>query len=69
MKKHVDGEKAALVSDGWSNLHNEPVIATCLQVKGKTFFLDSQGTGAMTKDADNCKALTQQKTWRRCGQP
>lgn len=32
----------------------------CIQVEGKTFFLDGADNGAMTKDSNNCKTLTQE---------
>ena len=58
MLEAVSGKTATLVEDGWSNIHNEPVIASCLQVGKEVYFLDSHDTGAMTKSAENCKALS-----------
>ena len=57
MKKEINGKAATLVQDGWSNVHNDPIVATCLQVDGQSFFLDSVDTGSMSKTADNCKKL------------
>lgn len=57
MKEAVSGKTATLVEDGWSNIHNEPVIASCLQVENSVYFLDSHDTGSMTKSAENCKVL------------
>ena len=53
-------DNATLVQDGWSNIHNEPVIATCLLVNDKSYLLDSVATGTMTKSSDDCKELCQQ---------
>ena len=44
----MSGKKANLVEDGWSNIHNESVIASCLQVRNSVYFLDSHDTGSMT---------------------
>ncbi len=41
MKSQLDGKIVTLVEDGWSNIHNEPVVATCLTVNGKSYFLDA----------------------------
>lgn len=57
MGAELQGKSATLVQDGWSNIHNEPVIATCLQVENKSFLLDSYDCGSMAKTADNCKEL------------
>ena len=60
MKKKIDGKSGTLIEDGWSNVHNEPVVATCLQVGSKVYFLDSHDTGSMPKTVDNGKELTTQ---------
>lgn len=57
MKDDIDGKSGTLVQDGWSNIHNEPVVASCLHVNNKVYLLDCHDTGAMTKSADNCKNL------------
>lgn len=59
MKSEISGKAGTLVEDGWSTVHNEPVIASCLVVEGKPYFLDSHDTGTMTKTAVNCKNLAQ----------
>lgn len=59
MKKEISGKDATLVQDGWSTVHNEPVIASCLVVDEKEYYLDSHDTGTMTKTGDNCKDLAQ----------
>lgn len=57
MKREISGKDATLIQDGWSTVHNEPVIASCLLVEGNEYYLDSHDTGTMTKSADNCKNL------------
>ena len=52
MKQQIAGKSGTLIQDGWSNVHNDPIVATSLQVEGKTFFLDSVDTGAMTKNGN-----------------
>ena len=38
MKTAISGKTATYIENGWSNIHNEPVIASCLQVEGKKYF-------------------------------
>lgn len=57
MMVHLQGKTVTLVEDGWSNLHNEPVVARCLSVEGKSFYLDADETTTMPKTADNCAKL------------
>jgi len=51
----VSGETATLVQVGWSNIHNEPIVASCLQVDNKSFQLDSCDTGSMTKSVKTAR--------------
>ena len=46
-----------LSQDGWSNIHREPIIATCLHVIGKTILHDAVDVGDTTKDAEYCAQL------------
>jgi len=59
MRAALNGKVVTLVQDGWSNCHNEPIVASCLQEGSKSYFLDSHDTGSMTKSAENCKKLAQ----------
>lgn len=60
MKLELDGKTVTLVEDGWSNIHNDPVVATCITTaNGQSFFLDAHDTGAMQKTAENCKQQVQ----------
>ena len=51
------GKYVTLSQDGWSNIHREPIIATCLHVPGKTFLHDAVDVGEVTKDAEYCASL------------
>ena len=64
MKNLLTGKEGTLVLDGWSNIHNQPVVATCLHVEDEIFMLDSHDTGSMTKSADKCKDLAQSSITR-----
>ena len=57
MKGDLEGKTVTLVEDGWSNIHNEPVIATCLQADERAYFFDAVETKTMSKTADNCAKL------------
>jgi len=60
MKKLIDGKTGTLVQDSWGNIHNEPIIASSLQVEGKLYLLDSHPTGSMMKTSENCKTLCEE---------
>ena len=48
------GKKVVISQDGWSNLHNQPIIATALHYPGKSLFLDAVDVGAEAKRAEYC---------------
>lgn len=58
----VMGKNAVLSQDGWSDAHQEPVIAASLHCEGKTYPLDFETTGAETKSATFCAQLAKQST-------
>jgi len=60
MKNLIDGKTGTLVQDGWSNIYNEPIIASSLQVESKSYLLDSDPTGSMTKTSENYNTLCQE---------
>ena len=43
--------------DGWSNLHRQPIIATCLHIIGKTYLHDAVDVGDNPKTAEYCAQL------------
>ncbi len=49
-------EKLTLMQDGWSNIHNCPVIVNCVST-GKKSFLSAIDTGASKKTAQYCLKL------------
>ena len=48
-----------LVQDGWSNIHNNPVIATSIHTGTKTYFLNAVNTGSNKQNASFCASLFQ----------
>lgn len=52
VRNTLNGAICALVEDGWSNVKKDPVIATCVQHNGKTYFLRAVETGSAHKDAE-----------------
>jgi hypothetical protein len=57
VKDVLQGKYAVLSQDGWSDIHQEPVVAASLHCNGKTYPLDFEGTGANTKSAAFCASL------------
>ena len=57
MRSSLKGKDVVLSQDGWSNLHNEAIIASCLHIPGKTFFHDAKEAKDATKDAEFCTQL------------
>ena len=48
------GKRVVISQDGWSNLHNQPIIATALHFPGTSLFLDAVDVGAEVKSAEYC---------------
>ena len=59
MRHCLNGKIVTLAQDGWSNIHNDPVLATFVTTDSGTYFLDATDTGSMPKTADNCNELCQ----------
>jgi hypothetical protein len=57
MHESLKDKTVTLVEDGWSDPHNNAVIARCLNVDGKSFLLDTVEAGTMEKSGDNCADL------------
>ena len=57
MRSRLQGMDLVLSQDGWSNVHQEPIIATCVHIPGHTFFHDAVDVGEATKDAQYCAEL------------
>lgn len=54
ISKEISGKDVTLMQDGWSDIHNSPVIATSVHTGTRSFFISSLETGANTKDAAYC---------------
>ena len=53
----LEGNNVTLIQDGWSDVHNSPVIAHSLHTGQKSFFLNSVDTGTNKKTATYCASL------------
>ena len=51
---NLKGKEVTLIQDGWSNVHNQPIIASCLHDGTKSYFVRSVDTGSEKKTADYC---------------
>lgn len=58
-KKSLEGKNVTLIEDGWSNIHNDPIIASCLHVSGKAVFLDAIDCSSNVKNAEYHKEITE----------
>lgn len=56
----LDGKDVTLVQDGWSDIHNQPVIASCVHTGSKSYFVEAVDTGANKKTATYCASLAEQ---------
>ena len=50
MKEELYDKTVTLMQDGWSNIHNCPVIVNCASTGKKSFFLSAVDTGASKKN-------------------
>lgn len=57
MAPHLKDKPVTLIQDGWSDIHNSPVIAHCIHTGSKAYFLSSDETGANKKTSDYCAEL------------
>ena len=55
MQKELEHKEVTLIEDGWSNVHNDPVTASCVHVNGKSFFVKATDNGSAKKTAQYCK--------------
>ena len=53
----LQGKNVVLSQDGWSNIHREPIIASCLHVPRSSFLHYAEDVGDTTKDAAYCANL------------
>lgn len=57
LNEALGGKYAVLSQDGWTDTHQEPVIAASLHCNGKTYTLDFEATGTNSKTAAFCAEL------------
>lgn len=50
-----------MIQDGWSNVHNNPVIATCLHNGSKAFFVHTDNPGSNKKTSEYCTNLAERE--------
>lgn len=54
IKKSIKDQDVTLMQDGWSDIHNSPVIATAVHTGSKAHFISSVESGTNRKDAAYC---------------
>lgn len=59
MKTQLQGKEVVMMQDGWSDIHNTPVIATSLHSDGSAYFLSAIDTGTNKKTASYCTSVAQ----------
>ena len=57
MKTELQGKDVVMMQDGWSDIHNAPVIATSLHSEGLAYFLLAVDTGTNKKTAAYCTSI------------
>ena len=60
MKYELDSKECTLIQDGWSNIHNDPVVAHVIHTENKSFFISSKDTGSHSKTGEYCKQLAKE---------
>ncbi len=56
----VKGKYVVMMQDGWSDIHNTPVIATSLHTGEKSYFMTAIETGTNKKTANYCTSIAQE---------
>ena len=57
MKVKLQGKVVTMQQDGWSTLHNDPVISTSITCEGNGYFVDAQYSGENAKTAEYCQDM------------
>lgn len=52
MKKTIATKNATLVIDSWSNIHNDPITAACIQIGEKSYVVDVEDSGSKKKTGE-----------------
>lgn len=56
-KRELQGKSVTLIQDGWSSIHNDPVIANCVTDGKNVFFLSAIDTETNHKTTEYCLKL------------
>lgn len=59
-KRELQGKSVTLIQDGWSSIHNDPVIANCVTDGKNVFFLSAVDTETNHKTTDYCLKLAEE---------
>lgn len=57
MFNKLENRDVTLVQDGWSDIHNNPVIATCVHDGSNSYFVHAENTGTSKKTSAFCAEL------------
>ena len=57
MRKKLTGKVVTIQQHGWSDIHNDPIVATSVTVNGESFFHDATYPGTMAKTPEGCKDM------------
>ena len=59
MASELEGHHVTLIQDGWSNIHNQPIIGSCLHNGKDAYFIRSIDTGSEKKTAEYCSKIAE----------
>jgi len=59
-KKELKSKNVTLIQDGWSTIHNDPVIANCISDGKNVYFLSAIDTEVNQKTTDYCIKLAEE---------
>jgi len=60
LAEELDCKEVTLVQDGWSDIHNQSAIASCVHTVNKSYFVTAKETPSNKKTASYCASLAQQ---------
>jgi len=62
MKRNIleEGKTITLMQDGWSNIHNDPIIAHSIYNGKKAYILSITDTGSAKKTSEYCADLAKE---------
>ncbi len=46
-----------MIWDGWCNIHNDPIVASCVSCEDNGYFIDATDKDTTSKTAQNCKEM------------